>query len=496
MPKNTLIQFFHWYLPNDGTFWKHTAEQAGYLNHLGINMAWLPPAYKPCEGGAGVGYGVYDLYDLGEFDQKGSVRTKYGFKDDYLNAIQILKENSIITLADIVLNHRCGGDEKETIKVLDVDPQNRNNMHGEPYDREVMSKFTFPNRKGQYSEFIWNFTCFSGIDDFNDYSKFYYIINEHGEGWEDVQSKEFGNFDYLLGADVDFKNPFVREELLKWGKWYIETAKFDGMRFDAVKHLSTSFIKNFLWIMRETNPQLYFIAEYWSYNLGELLDYLQSIEYSFKLLDAPLHNNFHRASREREAFDLRHIFDGSLLQAQPDFAITFVENHDTQPLQSLESPVDYWFKAIGYALILLRDLGDPCVFYPSLYGAEYEDKGEDGNDHHVILAPVKGLYEMLLIRKKFNQGELRDYFDHPNTVGWVRVDNLSHTAYAVVVTNGFGSYKWMEVGSAFANHQFVEALNSREDIITIDENGWASFPVNDEGVAVWVLKEMRDQLKE
>ena len=82
MPKNTLIQFFHWYLPNDGTFWKHTAEQAGYLNHLGINMAWLPPAYKPCEGGAGVGYGVYDLYDLGEFDQKGSVRTKYGFKDD------------------------------------------------------------------------------------------------------------------------------------------------------------------------------------------------------------------------------------------------------------------------------------------------------------------------------------------------------------------------------------------------------------------------------
>ena len=39
---------------------------------------WLPPCGKGAAGGLDVGYSAYDLYDLGEFDQKGSVvRTKY-----------------------------------------------------------------------------------------------------------------------------------------------------------------------------------------------------------------------------------------------------------------------------------------------------------------------------------------------------------------------------------------------------------------------------------
>ena len=38
-----------------------------------------------------VGYAAYDLYDLGEFDQKGTTRTKYGTKDEYLEAIKSCK---------------------------------------------------------------------------------------------------------------------------------------------------------------------------------------------------------------------------------------------------------------------------------------------------------------------------------------------------------------------------------------------------------------------
>lgn len=33
---------------------------------------------------------------------------------------------------------------------------------------------------------------------------------------------ENGNFDYLMGNDIEFRNPYVREELKSWGKWYIE----------------------------------------------------------------------------------------------------------------------------------------------------------------------------------------------------------------------------------------------------------------------------------
>ncbi|MDI5424960.1 hypothetical protein MJM99_34645, partial [Salmonella enterica subsp. enterica serovar Kentucky] len=40
--------------------------------------------------------------------------------------------------------------------------------------------------------------------------------------------------------------------------------------------------------------------------------------------------------------------------------------------------VEPWFKPLAYALILLRENGVPSVFYPDLYGASYEDSGENG----------------------------------------------------------------------------------------------------------------------
>ena len=86
MENQTLMQYFEWYLPADGNHWSRLAEDAQHLADLGIRKVWMPPAFKATSNND-VGYGVYDLFDLGEFDQKGTVRTKYGFKDDYLQAI-------------------------------------------------------------------------------------------------------------------------------------------------------------------------------------------------------------------------------------------------------------------------------------------------------------------------------------------------------------------------------------------------------------------------
>ena len=66
----------------------------------------------------GNGYGIYDLYDLGEFDQKGSVATKFGTKDDLLSLSRKAKELGIDLLSDAVLNHNAGADNKERCKVI------------------------------------------------------------------------------------------------------------------------------------------------------------------------------------------------------------------------------------------------------------------------------------------------------------------------------------------------------------------------------------------
>ena len=49
-----------------------------------------------------------------------------------------------------------------------------------------------------------------------------------------------------MGADIDFENPEVIEECKKWGKWYLETTKVDGLRLDAVKHIDADFYKDWI----------------------------------------------------------------------------------------------------------------------------------------------------------------------------------------------------------------------------------------------------------
>ena len=113
----TMMQYFEWYLPNDGFWWKRCAAKAPNLADLGITDIWLPPAYKGTSQ-EDVGQGVYDLYDLGEFDQKGTVRTKYGTMKEYLDAVSTFHKEGIRVYADIVLNHRMGGDELEDVQAV------------------------------------------------------------------------------------------------------------------------------------------------------------------------------------------------------------------------------------------------------------------------------------------------------------------------------------------------------------------------------------------
>lgn len=84
MLNGVMLQYFEWELPNNCELWRKVGRDALQLRHMGFTAVWLPPAYKGSAGINDVGYGVYDTYDLGEFDQKGTVRTKYGTRAEYL----------------------------------------------------------------------------------------------------------------------------------------------------------------------------------------------------------------------------------------------------------------------------------------------------------------------------------------------------------------------------------------------------------------------------
>jgi alpha-amylase len=480
----TMMQYFHWYLPSDGNHWKQLAQRAPELAQAGFTALWLPPASKGTGGGYDVGYGIYDLFDLGEFDQKGTIRTKYGTKDEYVAAVNALHRSQVQVYADVVFNHKDGGDETERIRATPFSRDNRDYPIGNAQEIEVYTKFNFPGRGDRYSSMKWNHHHFDSVNHnmLNSSDGVVYLFE--GQGFEKFVDLEKGNYDFLLGCDLDMDNQEVQEELIRWGYWMLDEIGVDGFRLDAIKHIPIWFFPVWLRKMRDhAKRDLFCVGEYWAGYTPTLHWYIKESGGCMSLFDAPLHDNFHRASRQGSGFDLRKILDGTLVQQQPTFAVTLVENHDTQPCQALESPVEPWFKPLAYALILLREAGYPCVFYGDYYGAEYPNcRG----GYPVILYSHRFLIDRFLkARQEFAYGQQIDYFDHPNVIGWTRLGDPAHPkGLAVVMSNGGAGYKWMDVRRP--NRKFIDLTGHQPQPIVTNGDGWGCFTCPAGSVSVWV----------
>lgn len=482
-----MMQYFHWYTPK-GTLWNEVKEQATALAQAGFTALWLPPAYKGMAGDQDVGYGVYDLYDLGEFEQRGTIPTKYGSRAQYLGAIEALHQAGLEVYGDIVLNHRMGGDEAETFRATPFAHNNRLNPVGDCHEISSYTHFYFPGRQGKHSDFEWHWHHFDAVDyDHNhpDRQDWVYLIE--GKSFDDYAALEFGNFDYLMGCDLDFQSESVRSELVRWGQWYLDTTGVDGFRLDAVKHISAWFFPQWLQAMNDHKGEpLFAVGEYWVADLKSLMWYVDAVEGHMSLVDVCLHYNFYEASKKGDRYNLSGILEGTLVQHRPTHAVTFVENHDSQPLQALESPVEPWFKPLAYALILLRQDGYPCVFHADYYGADYSDYGQDGQEYPIHLVSHQWIIDKLLYaRHHYNHGPQYDYFDHPNTIGWTRLGTEAHPqAMAVVMSNGASGHKWMEVGRP--DCRFVDLTEHIAEPVHTNGEGWGEFPCNGGSVSVWV----------
>ncbi|WP_273166085.1 alpha-amylase [Actinomyces israelii] len=479
-----LLQAFAWDLPADCAHWRLLADNASLLADCGVTSAWLPPAYKGRAGAEDVGYGVYDTYDLGEFDQKGSVATKYGTKDDYLAAVGALHAAGIAVVADIVLNHRMGADSTEVVRATPMDPADRRRPIGPAEEITAWTRFTFPGRAEAHSDFTWDWTCFHGTD-WDESRHLAGVWLFEGKQWNDHVTDELGNYDYLMGADVHATDPRVAAELDRWGRWYVEATGVDGLRLDALKHVGADFFARWLLeLRRATGRDLPAVGEYWSRDVAELERYLEAVP-STSLFDVPLHFRLHAASTSNGDMDLSRLFEGTLVGADPARAVTFVENHDTQPGQSLASTVLPWFKPSAYALILLREAGTPCVFWGDLFGTP-----ETGD-----LPAVTELPLLMTMRRALAHGPQHDALDEPDIVGFAREGDAAHpgSGLAVVLSDRRAGSKRLDVGARHAGRRWVCVLGGHEPV-TVGEDGAVELAVSDGGLSVYAPESARPLL--
>jgi alpha-amylase len=195
-PENTtMLQGFEWYVPADQKHWVRLEKHVSELKKWGVDNIWIPPA---CKGSSaqGNGYDAYDLYDLGEFDQKGGVATKWGTKDELLKLAQTAKASGVGLYFDAVLNHKFAGDHKEKCQAVEVDQEDRNKEISDQYEIEAWVGFDFPGRGDKHSKMKWHWYHFSGVDfnAANEQTGIYKIVGDKSNGWA-----EDGDVDHEKG---------------------------------------------------------------------------------------------------------------------------------------------------------------------------------------------------------------------------------------------------------------------------------------------------------
>jgi alpha-amylase len=465
----TIMQYFHWDYPFDRSLWRRVAEEAPALAQAGITALWLPPPSKAFEP-SNPGYAIYDLWDLGEFDQKGAVPTKYGTCAELEAAIAASHTAGLQLYLDVVFNHKAGADATERVRGIPVNPDNRNQDIGPEREIEAWTVFRFDGRGGRYSTMQWTHDQFDSVD-YDNLTQQRQIFRICERQFETVISPDMGNYDFLMFADVNSSVPEVREEFRAWGEWMVGTIGFDGFRIDAAKHIRAQLFIDWLAAMDARFPerQLFAVGEYFDESLQELGSYIDALGGRMSLFDFPLHFNFRSASDSGGNYDMRDLLNGTLMANRPVQACTFVDNHDT----AREHTVQEWFKPLAYAVILLREQGYPCLFYLDYYG------GQGRAGHRAILD------QLLAVRRDHAFGPQQDYFDDANVVGWTRFGDADHPrALAVIMSDGPGGAKRMFVDRR--NAGFRDATGAIGDVVTTDGDGFGEFRCNGGSVSVWL----------
>lgn len=134
-PQNrTLFQTFEWHTPSKPPPPNETHSPSSHyaritgvlptLAELGITSIWLPPGCK-ANSPQGNGYDCYDLWDLGEFDQKWARSTKWGSREELGDLMGKARSLGMESVWDAVLNHKTAGDGTEECWAVEVDKEGK-----------------------------------------------------------------------------------------------------------------------------------------------------------------------------------------------------------------------------------------------------------------------------------------------------------------------------------------------------------------------------------
>jgi len=294
-------------------WWDHLAAQANSLRRAGFTAIWLPPPLKGAAGTFSNGYDPFDDYDLGDKNQKGTVPTRYGSREQLERCVAVLRANGIDVYLDMVENQRDGDDGHFHFRYV--------NAFGQP------GKGRFPKSPGD----------------------FHPTVPEDPDVFSDAFS--FGR-DL---APIDGAKHRVFRGLLDAGDWLTRALDAQGFRIDDAKGISTDFLVPFL--NHGALARKFAVGEFFDGNIGFIQGWMNSSQHRAAAFDFPLRFQLQAMCNSPGGFDMGSLDHAGLTGRDPLGSVTFVENHDTDGSSPIISN-----KMLAYAYILTAE-GYPCVFY-------------------------------------------------------------------------------------------------------------------------------------
>ena len=420
-----LLQGFYKKRPNDAVpspadgdasvpwWWDHLAAQANDFRKAGFTAVWLPPVLKTASGASSGadGYGVFDDYDAGSRQQKGSTPTRFGTREQLQRCVAMLRANGLDVYLDMVEHQRVGDTTPFVFRYPGAD--------GTP------DIGRFPKNPSNFVPQVPRDPDLGGpvVDDF-------------------PFGRELAPIDGL-------PHHYVFDNLIAASDWLTRTLDAQGYRIDDVKGLSTDFLRPFL--ESKSMAGKFAVGEYfdgnrvlvngWIFNPKGMNGRSSAFDFPLKFVLTAMCNN---AGRFNMA-DLDHV---GLAGISPLSAVTFVENHDTD-ITSGESVV--FNKVLGYAYILTSE-GYPCVYY-----RDY-DTGPDGYK----LKPQ--IDNLIWIHEKLAEGTTQQRWKDFDVFAYER---LGGPRLLVGLNNNPGSARTIQVATTFGpNVQIHDYSGHAADTVT------------------------------
>ena len=317
-----MLQGFSWDSYNESQ-WKVLEKQADELKNY-IDLVWLPQSGKCLETTQVMGYMPYYY-----FNQNSS----FGSEAELRSLITKFKAAGIGAIADVVINHR--------------------NTEG---------WYTFPAETYKGVTYQMQSTDICKNDDGGTTA-----TQAATDGVSLSQNNDEGT-DFGGCRDIDHKSENVQKVIKAYLKYLKDDLGYTGFRYDMVKGFDGSHVADY----NDATGVEYSVGEYWDGN-DKIESWINRTNKKSASFDFQFRYNVRDAVNGAANGKVTKSSDWSKLNSNDNlmhdanyrrYAVTFVENHDTQKRSESEQNDPLRKDTIAANAYMLAMPGTPCIFQP------------------------------------------------------------------------------------------------------------------------------------